>query len=154
MDFRLLLHRLTLTSLFVGILGCAIVYVFHNWFHNDLVRLLSISHEMGDALGAFTAIALAFIAQHLVSVVLYRDWMLGLSLSETEQANRAHTYVIAAEEVGSELKQIKTFNDVVRGQLNTIVAETEKAAYDITLLFMFRHVRPPDEAHLASSRER
>jgi MFS family permease len=31
-----------------------------------------------------------------------------------------------------------------------IVAGTLKAAYDLTLLFMFRHVRPPDEVHLAA----
>jgi methyl-accepting chemotaxis protein len=58
--------------------------------------------------------------------------MLGLSQREAQQARRAHTCDAAAGQVGGELKQLKTFNDVVRGQLGTIVDETERAAYDIT----------------------
>jgi methyl-accepting chemotaxis protein len=45
--------------------------------------------------------------------------------------HRADSYVIAAEQVAVELRAVPGFNDVVRGQLNGVVAETEKAAFDI-----------------------
>ncbi len=40
-------------------------------------------------------------------------------------------YTLAAEQVVSELEQIPTYNNVLRQQLGSIVAETEKAAFDI-----------------------
>ena len=40
-------------------------------------------------------------------------------------------YTLAAEQVVSELEQIPTYNNVLRQQLESIVAETEKAAFDI-----------------------
>ena len=132
MDLILLLRRSALVSLIVTIGIGIVVFFFNGWWHDNFLPLFGVSPHLGDALGTVIAIAIAFLSQRLVSIALFRDWMLGLTLREAEQANRADTYVTAAEQVGGELKQVKTFNDVVRGQLNTIVDETEKAAYDIT----------------------
>ncbi len=132
MDLILLLRRSALVSLIVTIGIGIVVFFFTGWWHDNFLPLFGVSPHLGDALGTVIAIAIAFLSQRLVSIALFRDWMLGLTLREAEQANRADTYVTAAEQVGGELKQVKTFNDVVRGQLNTIVDETEKAAYDIT----------------------
>jgi methyl-accepting chemotaxis protein len=131
-DLILLLRRSALVSLIVTIGIGIVVFFFNGWWHDNFLPLFGVSPHLGDALGTVIAIAIAFLSQRLVSIALFRDWMLGLTLREAEQANRADTYVTAAEQVGGELKQVKTFNDVVRGQLNTIVDETEKAAYDIT----------------------
>jgi len=131
-DLLLLLRRTSLVSLIVGLLAALVVYFFNEWFHTDFLKALGLSSPFGDAIGTFLIVIAAFMAQRLVSMVFWRDWMMGLSKREAEQAMRADTYVVAAEQVGGELKQVKTFNDVVRGQLNTIVEETEKAAYDIT----------------------
>jgi methyl-accepting chemotaxis protein len=38
----------------------------------------------------------------------------------------------AGDQVAAELRQVRTYNDVVRKQLELVVAETEKAAFDIT----------------------
>jgi len=131
-DILQLLQRATLVSLIIGIGASVIVYFFNGWFHSEFLAMLGLPSPMGDALGTFLIVITAFLAQRFVSVALFRDWMLGLSKREAEQANRADTYIAAADQVGGELKQVKTFNDVVRAQLNTIVEETEKAAYDIT----------------------
>jgi methyl-accepting chemotaxis protein len=131
-DFILLLRRSALVGLIVT-LGIGLVVFFANeWWHANVLPYFGVSQSLGDAVGTMLAIATAFLAQRLVSIAIFRDWMLGLTLREAEQANRANTYVVAAEQVSSELKQVGTFNDVVRGQLHTIVDETEKAAYDIT----------------------
>jgi methyl-accepting chemotaxis protein len=130
-DLILLMRRASLLSLLVGLGASIIVYFFNDWFHASLQPSIGLDSPTGDALGTFLIVALAFLAQRLLSIAFFRDWMLGLTLREAEQANRADTYVIAAELVGGELKQVKTFNDVVRGQLNMIVDETEKAAFDI-----------------------
>ena len=132
MDLIQLLRRTILVSLIVA-LGIGIfVFFFNDWWHSSVLSALGVSTHLGDAVGTFVAVMMAFLAQRFVSIALFRDWMLGLALREAEQASRADTYVTAAEQVGGELKQVKTFNDVVRGQLNVIVDETEKAAYDIT----------------------
>jgi methyl-accepting chemotaxis protein len=131
-DLILLLQRTSLVSLVVGLLAALVVYYFNGWFHTDLIKMLGLSSPLADAVGTFLIVVAAFVSQHLVSMVFFRDSMMGLSKYDEEQATRADTYIIAAEQVGSELKQVKTFNDVVRGQLDTIVNETEKAAYDIS----------------------
>ena len=132
MDLILLLRRATIVAMIVGIITSGGVYLLHDWFHASVLPALDLSNQVGDSLGTLFVLILGFFTQRLVSIALFRDWMLGLTLREAEQASRADTYVCAAEQVGGELKQVKTFNDVVRGQLNTIVVETEKAAYDIT----------------------
>jgi methyl-accepting chemotaxis protein len=87
---------------------------------------------MGDALGTLIIVILGFVTQRLLSIAIFRDWMLGMTKFNAEQAYRADTFISVADQVSGELVQVRTFNDVVRGQLNTIVNETEKAAYDIT----------------------
>ncbi len=128
MDLILLLRRATLVAIIVGAGTSIGVYFLHDWFHGSFLPSLDLSTQMGDAIGTLFVIILGFVTQRFVSIALFRDWMLGLTLREAEQANRADTYISAAEQVGGELKQVKTFNDVVRGQLNTIVVETEKAS--------------------------
>ncbi len=132
MDLILLMRRAMLVSLLVGFGASLVVFFLNDWFHEVFLPSVGLSQPYGDALGTFLIVLAAFIAQRLVSIALYRDWMLGVSKREAEVAMRADSYVAAAEQVGQELRQIETFNDVVRGQLRTIVEETEKAAYDIT----------------------
>ncbi|MEW6164412.1 MAG: methyl-accepting chemotaxis protein [Pseudomonadota bacterium] len=132
MDILQLMRRATLVALIVGFGASAVVYFFNEWFHQSFLPLLGLASPVGDAVGTFLIVIAAFLTQRLVSVMLFRDWMLGMSQREAEVTLRADSYISAAEQVGSELKQVGTFNNVVRGQLNTIVEETEKAAYDIT----------------------
>jgi len=131
-DFILLLRRSALVSLIVGLGASLVVLFLHGWYHADFLPMIGVSASWGDAIGTFAIVASAFVAQRILSVGLYRDWMLGLGKINAEQSFRADAYIDAAAQVGGELKHVKTFNDVVRGQLTMIVDETEKAAYDIT----------------------
>ncbi len=132
MELIQLMRRATAVALVVGLGASIVVYFFNDWFHHSFQPSIGIDSPAGDAIGTFVIIIVAFLSQRLVSMAMYRDMMLGLTQHEDELTSRAHTHIAAAGQVGGELKQLKTFNDVVRGQLGTIVTETEKAAYDIT----------------------
>jgi len=64
-------------------------------------------------------------------VTFYRDWLFGMGKMQEDAVGRNYTFVSAAEQVAAQLREVKTFNEVVRGQLNGVVHETETAAFDI-----------------------
>jgi methyl-accepting chemotaxis protein len=131
MGLQQLRRRILLVTLAVGIASATAVYVFHVPFHYELLPALGLSHPVGDALGTLAAILLAFLCQRMVAFAFYRDSSFGMEKSQEETAAHAKTLVAAAAQVAGELSGVKGYNDVVRGQLNGVVAETEKAAFDI-----------------------
>lgn len=132
MDFLQLLRRSALALLVVGLGAALTVLVFHDWYREDFLPAIGVPTRWGDALGTLFIVACAFVALYVLSIAPCRGPLLGMCKLHAEQTHRANAYVGAAAQVGGELKQVGTFNDVVRGQMTTIVAETEKAAYDIT----------------------
>jgi methyl-accepting chemotaxis protein len=131
MDFLVLLRRNLLVALAVGIGAGGTVMVFHAWFHGTLLPWLDIAQPWGDAFGTFLIVMIVFVLQRLVTLAFYRDWQYGMGKLQKENAGRAEALVVAVEQVAGELKAVPGFNDVVRGQLNGVVNETEKAAFDI-----------------------
>lgn len=131
MDFPKLLRRMLFAALIVGLGAAATVLIFHEPFHDRFLPGLGLSHAQGSAAGTMLVVMVAFMAQRLVSVAMYRDWLFGARRLELKAAGRSEAFIAAAEQVAVELRAVKGFNDVVRGQLTGIVAETEKAAFDI-----------------------
>jgi len=131
-DLIELMRRAMLVSLIVGLGASLVVFFFNDWFHLVFLPTIGLAKPWGDALGTFFIVMVAFLAQRFVSIALYRDWMLGMSKRGAEVTMRADGYIAVAEQVGQELRQVENFNNVIRGQLKTIVGETEQAAYDIT----------------------
>lgn len=106
-------------------------YLLHDSYHALLPRL-GLSHRMGDTIAAVLVVFSAFIGTRLASVIIFRDFVMGsiqanLQLLEIDAISRH-----AAAEVSGELKQVCKFNDVLRSQLEMIIGETERAAFDIT----------------------
>ena len=131
MNRQAMFLRSLAVALGTGLAVAVPVFLLHDWFHGSLLPALAIPPNWGDALGTF-AIALAlFVAQHLVSVAVYRDWEFGRANAEKDAAERNAKVVAAADQVAGELRGVQGFNDVVRGQLSGVVSETEKAAFDI-----------------------
>ncbi|MDI6746132.1 MAG: methyl-accepting chemotaxis protein [Rhodocyclaceae bacterium] len=131
MESDLLLRRQGLVGLAVG-LGVAVVVFFGSgWYHQSFIPGSGLSAPWGAAIGAVLIVLVALIAQRFVSFALYKDMAFGLqkSLDAATQHDSSLTRVTA--EVGSELGQIPKFNEVVRGQLSTVVTETEAAAYNV-----------------------
>ncbi len=132
MDFSKLARRATLVFLVVGLGAGTTVYFLNEYFHQTLLPAMGLSSPLGDAVGTVLIVAAAYIGQRLVSFAFFKDTMLGLSHVEEDEARRVETYAKASEIVAAELKQVPTFNNLVRSQLETIVTETEKAAFDIS----------------------
>jgi methyl-accepting chemotaxis protein len=131
MDSKLILRRTFLVALIVAVGSALTIFVFHEWFHQEFLRNIGVSHAIGDSFGNLFIVMVAFLGQHLVSLAIYRDTQFGLGTAQKEATGRTETFITAAEQVAVELRSIKGFNDVVRGQLNSVIAETEKAAFDI-----------------------
>jgi methyl-accepting chemotaxis protein len=127
MDVLPLLRRMLIVALVVGLGAAGATILFHDWVHSAL----SIAEPWGDAGFVFLAVMITAGAQRVVSIGFYRDWLFGSGKFQADTIGRADSYVIAAEQVAGELRAVPGFNDVVRGQLSGVVAETEKAAFDI-----------------------
>ena len=86
MNRQAMFLRSLAVALGTGLAVAVPVFLLHDWFHGSLLPALAIPPNWGDALGTF-AIALAlFVAQHLVSVAVYRDWEFGRANAEKDAA--------------------------------------------------------------------
>ncbi|MBI5900979.1 MAG: chemotaxis protein [Rhodocyclales bacterium] len=131
MNSQLTLRRSIAVASGVGVLAALTVAVLHDWFHDTLLPALSIAAPWGDALGIFVIVLILFAVQRLISVAVFRDGEYGLANAEKEASARNGKVIAAAEQVAGELRGVRDFNDVVRGQLKGVVSETERAAFDI-----------------------
>lgn len=132
MDIRLLQIRSLLVFLVVAIGAGVAVYFLNDWFHQILLVSLGIPNPLGDALGTVLLLTVAYLGQRLVSLAFFKDQMLGLSADRERLDQASHTLSAVNEEVGKELEGVAAFNDVLRGQLHSVVEQTEEAAYQIT----------------------
>ena len=107
------------------------VFFLHDWFHGSFLARFDMAQPFGDSIGTVIAITIAYLSQRAVSLAFYRDQALGMSKVSAADSDKLTNFQRVADEVSGELKQIEAFNDVVRGQLNGVISETEKAAFSI-----------------------
>ena len=129
------MRRMQLRSLLIFLLvaaasGLSVIY-FHQFFHEKMLPFLGMTHTMGDAAGAVVLIMVTYLANRLVSVAVFKDQMFGMVKLEGRHEKQRQSFLAAATQVSVELAEVSKYNNVVRGQLNTIIKETETAAYDI-----------------------
>lgn len=76
--------------LVVGLAASSGVYLGHEWFHERLLSPLGIDPALGDALGSFIIILVAYLGQRLASLAVFRDFEFGRTHSalQLQQANR------------------------------------------------------------------
>jgi len=127
----LLLRRQILVFLVVGIGAALTVYFFNAWWVEDFLPSMGLKRNVGGALGSFLMITVAFLGQRLVSTAIYRDWLFGMQNQQENTARLNSAYLATTQQVTEELHQVGNYNNVVRGQLDTVVKETEQAAFDI-----------------------
>ncbi len=132
MDFGLLLRRASLVFAIVAIGAGLMVYFLHDWFHSDFLNSFDVAQPLGDAIGTVIIVVVAYLAQRLVSIAFYRDMMFGLARNQEVFASTNTNYQAVAEEVAEELAAVPAFNQVLQGQLHSVIQATEEAAYQIT----------------------
>ena len=132
MDVKKFKQR-SLTLLVVVNTGvAAAVYFLNDWFHQTFLPGLGLTNPVGDAVGSVLILTSGVLAMRTLSQMMFSDPLYGAQAATEDQGGKIDSIVAAAEQVTGELKQVKTFNDVVRSQLHTVTQETEAAAYDIT----------------------
>lgn len=132
MDYLKLLWRTTLVFIGIALSAGLGVYLLNDWFSTVVAKSLGLSIAAINACGAALLVMLIYGVQQIISISFFREWILGLKSTQAEEARVITKQVAAAEEVASDLLYVPTYNNVVRKQLEGIVAETEKAAYEIT----------------------
>jgi len=124
-------HRALFVALFVAASAFGTVYFLNDWFHEFFLREIGVASPFGDALGAVLIVIISYAAQRMVSYAFYRDMLFGLANEQRQVFGKVDNVETVGNEVASELDNVRSFNDVLRRQLNSIVQETEQAAYDI-----------------------
>ena len=132
MDQSIYLRRSVMVFLAVLIPTTVGIYFLHPWWHEKLLPMLGLSHPLGDAIGALLIVTATFIGNRLVSLAYFKDVGLGNLATDKQHARIHDARRKAAGEVGAELKKIPSYNDVVRKQLDLVIADTEAAAFQIT----------------------
>lgn len=125
------MRRAILAMLIVAFGGAFTVYFAYDLFHYHFLDWLGVGYPLADSVGTFIVVIVAFLVQRFVSWLYFKDVRFGASRAQQEHGTRTASYVQTADAVGNELRQIKTLNDVLRGQLLAITQETEQAAYGI-----------------------
>ncbi len=114
------------------VVTCGIaVYFLNDWFHNELQAAIGLSETTTHVAGSILMITVAFIAQRLVARMYYGDQMFGMQNQLRDCKVRERTFTESIAQVSTELRQVTAFNKVLRGQLELVIGDTEKAAYDI-----------------------
>ena len=108
------------------------VYFFHPVFHKELLPAIGVSHPLGDAVGSVALVTTAFLGFWGVARLVFSESLFCASDDFEAMSAERNNLVKVGAEVERELRQMRSFNDVIRGQLEMIVAETEKAAFDIS----------------------
>ena len=129
---RQIMLRSIMVTLGVSVVTCWFVFLAHGWFHATLLPILGISVALGHAIGTMLAMLAALVSQLVVSRTLFNDEMFGVAHMQTRMREEREKIRLVATEVADELSSVKTFDDVVRGQLDNVVAQTEAAAFDMT----------------------
>jgi len=132
MNLNALHRRSVLVTALVATSAGLTVYFFNDWFHSVFLVWLGIPSPVGDALGTALIVAVAYAAQRLVSVAFFRDQMFGLTSEQEKLQTSSHAMSALADEVAGEMSSVPTYNEVLRGQLASVVEQTEQAAYQIT----------------------
>ncbi|NHC06936.1 methyl-accepting chemotaxis protein [Azonexus fungiphilus] len=121
-----------IVALVVAATSFVVIYLFNGWFHGEFLPQLGLAQPLGDAIGVALIVMVSYLGQRMVSLAFYRDVMFGLSSEQEQAASKFSDVESVSEEVARELENVSRYNEVLRKQLDGIVAATERAAYDIT----------------------
>ena len=124
--------RLGWSAATIAGLAFVVVYFLNDWFHASFLPGVGIPLPLGDALGAALIVLIAYAAQHAVSLAFYRDMVFGMATEQQHMISKVSDVETVGTEVARELESVGKYNEVLCKQLDDIVQETEKAAYDIT----------------------
>jgi methyl-accepting chemotaxis protein len=117
----------------VMVVAAITVYFFNGWYHETLLPGIGLSNPFGDMAGTIIILTAAYVGNRIVSLALYKDAYAGADMIANSLVRGRVSGTLATQEVKLELEFLPKFNDVVRGQLEVVVTETEAAAYNVVM---------------------
>lgn len=132
MLLNLLLRRSLMLHAAVGGLAALAVFLFNGWFNGTFLPLLGVSQSLGNAIGTILIVLSTYVGTRLVSIAVFRDHAYGAGAEERAFETSKGNFSAVGTEVATELRAVPTYSEVLRSQLDSVVEQTEKAAYDIT----------------------
>ncbi len=131
MDILLLLRRAFIFSVAFATGIGVLVYITGEWLQARVIQAFGLDVSLGVALLAALIVLLTYAALRTLIAAYVRGWVSNVGAWQTDEAKLAMAYANVVVEVGGELEQLPSLNNVVRDQLKVVVEETEKAAFDI-----------------------
>jgi len=108
------------------------VYFLNDWFHDSLLPALGIPQPLGDAVGSVLIVFAVAVAIRLVSYAFFHDLAMGEDKALASHTHARGQAAAVCREVATELRTVPNYSGVLRGQLDSVVQQTEQAAYDIS----------------------
>jgi methyl-accepting chemotaxis protein len=122
-------------SLIVFVVVCLVAsivdYYDGNWFSTTFLPGFGVSQGLAIVLSNIVTLVIVFYAQRLVSRLWFRDMLFGMAKQDVNVITQIEKLEDTGREVAAELNSMRKFNDILRGQLRSVIEESEKAAYDI-----------------------
>ena len=131
MNARTFIRRTLYVQVSIALAVGLTVYVFNDWFHARFLTALGVPQPVGDALGSMLIVVVVALAMQLVSLAFFRDMTLGRD-GELDLLRRAREQAATCREAATELRDVPAYSRVLRSQLDSVVQQTEQAAYDIS----------------------
>lgn len=132
MLLNLLLRRSLMLHATVGLVAAVVVFLFNGWFNASFLPALGVSQALGNAIGTLLIVSTTYVGVRLISIALFRDQAYGAREQERAFESIRNNLTAVGSEVATELRAVPTYSEVLRSQLDSVVEQTEKAAYDIT----------------------
>lgn len=130
--FRSHLKRVQAVNGALMLVVVVVIYALHPWYHDSFGPSIDTSHRVIDTAGVIVILLCFIILQRVASLMFYRDLSFGMERDVESTEGQCKTCDGIKGSVLPEIRDIPKFNQLLTGQLNSIVEQTEKAAYDIT----------------------
>ena len=125
-------RRSLLTGLAATVVLLIVVLLLHGWYVDFLSQTFALGDRSRDTLMTLLGLLLFLGLQQALSRLLYHDAHLGIDESLRDERPRCPSQQVCQRVALPELREIPRFNQVLVGQLQSVVEQTEQAAYDVT----------------------
>jgi len=125
-------RRSLLTGLAAAVVLLIAILLLHGWYVDFLSQTFGLGDRSRDLLMTLLGLLLFCGLQQALSRLLYHDAHLGIDQSLRDERPRCPSNKVCQRVALPELREIPRFNRVLVGQLQSVVEQTEQAAYDVT----------------------
>ncbi|HQO30430.1 MAG TPA: chemotaxis protein, partial [Accumulibacter sp.] len=108
------------------------VFLFNTMHYSIMSGMLGLSEPYADAVQVLLGLLIFMVVQRTFSHMFYRDARLGLDKMTATAVRRCPESGICRTVVLPEIQEIPQYNQVLTGQLQNVVEQTESAAFAIT----------------------